>query len=201
MQQTLAKAKRCMLDAQQRQKRHYDSRHKPSDHPVGNLVLLATRYLNLNTGGTKKLWPRWVGPFMISSRIGSVAYRLELPGSMRSIHNVFHVSLIKQYKHDGRTQPPPPPDIIGDLPEYTVDSILQHRHVRRGTHDKLEFLVKWQGYGDEHNTWEEELNLENAPGSVAFYWSRQPAKVRASASAVMVHCAALAMTEYNYTSV
>jgi len=55
MQQTLAKAKRCMLDAQQRQKHYYDGRHKPSDFLVGILVLLATKFLNLRTGGTKKL--------------------------------------------------------------------------------------------------------------------------------------------------
>jgi len=48
---------------------------------------------------------------------------------MRSIHNVFHVSLIKEYKSDGRTQPPPAPDIIGDLPEFTVQKSLKHRHV------------------------------------------------------------------------
>ncbi len=201
MQQTLAKAKRCMLDAQQRQKHYYNGRHKPSDFLVGNLVLLATKFLNLRTGGTKKLWPRWVGPFMITTRIGSMAYRLELPGSMRSIHNVFHVSLIKEYKSDGRTQPPPAPDIIGDLPEFTVQKILKHRHVVRGRQDRLEFLVSWTGYGDEHNTWEEELNLENAPGLVAAYWRKQPAQVKSSAYAAIRPWAAITETQSHCTAI
>ena len=201
MQQTLAKAKRCMLDAQQRQKHYYNGRHKPSDFLVGNLVLLATKFLNLRTGGTRKLWPRWVGPFMITTRIGSMAYRLELPGSMRSIHNVFHVSLIKEYKSDGRTQPPPAPDIIGDLPEFTVQKILKHRHVVRGRQDSLEFLVSWTGYGDEHNTWEEELNLENAPGLVAAYWRKQPAQVKSSAYAAIRPWAAITETQSHCTAI
>ncbi len=119
---------------------------------------------------------------------------------MRSIHNVFHFSLIKPYKSDGRTQPPPAPDIVGDLPEFIVDTVLRHRWVRRGRQSKLEFMVRWLGYGPEHNTWEEELNLENAPGSVADYWQRQPANVRLLAIAVSMPCAALAMNEYHFTA-
>ena len=65
--------------------------------------------------------------------------------------------------------PPPAPDIIGDLPEFTVQQILKHRHVVRGRQDRLKFLVSWAGYGNEHNTLEEEVNLENAPGFVAAY--------------------------------
>jgi hypothetical protein len=39
-----------------------------------------------------KLAPRFVGPYLVISRVGPAAYRLELPESMSDIHNVFHVS-------------------------------------------------------------------------------------------------------------
>ena len=42
---------------------------------------------------------RYCGPFEILERIGPVAYMVAFPASM-SVHNVFHVSLLKKYKHD-----------------------------------------------------------------------------------------------------
>ncbi|KAJ9544845.1 hypothetical protein OSB04_024552 [Centaurea solstitialis] len=41
---------------------------------------------------TGKLGPRFIGPFKVISRIGTVAYRLELPKDLQQIHNMFHVS-------------------------------------------------------------------------------------------------------------
>jgi hypothetical protein len=43
-----------------------------------------------------KLAPRFVGPYKIVSRRGEVAYQLELPPNMASIHDVFHVSQLKK---------------------------------------------------------------------------------------------------------
>ena len=100
-----------MLNAQQRQK-HYYKRHVRSVFEVGTQVLLATTNVHLRTTGTRKLIPRWFGPFTITACLGPAAYRLELPYNMQQVHNVFHVSLVEQYKSDGRTQPPPPLDLV-----------------------------------------------------------------------------------------
>ena len=153
MQTTLARAKTCMLAAQQRQKHYYDKRHMLAEIAVGSNVLLATTNLHLKTVGTCKLIPRWVGPFKVTARVGGMSYRLDLPACMHQIHNVFHISLIKQYRSDGRTQPPPPPELVEDHPEWTVEQILDHRVVKRGNQHKLEYLIGWEGYGEEHNTW------------------------------------------------
>ena len=47
-----------------------------------------------------KLSPRFIGPFEILERVGTVAYRLALPHSMISVHEVFHVSMLRKYTPD-----------------------------------------------------------------------------------------------------
>ncbi|XP_050937898.1 uncharacterized protein LOC127148396 [Cucumis melo] len=47
-----------------------------------------------------KLIPRFVGPFEILERIGPVAYRLALPPSLSTVHDVFHVSMLRKYVAD-----------------------------------------------------------------------------------------------------
>ena len=47
-----------------------------------------------------KLAPRYVGSFPIIQKIGPVAYRVQLPASLESVHDVFHVSNLIKYIHD-----------------------------------------------------------------------------------------------------
>ena len=47
-----------------------------------------------------KLSPRFIGPFEILERVGTVAYRLALPPSMSDVHEVFHVSMLRKYTPD-----------------------------------------------------------------------------------------------------
>ena len=42
-----------------------------------------------------KLAPRLIGPFPVMSRVGAVAYQLELPQELSDVHNVFHVSQLR----------------------------------------------------------------------------------------------------------
>ena len=48
-------------------------------------------------GKRGKLSPRFIGPFEIFERVGTVAYRLALPLSMLGVHEVFHVSMLRKY--------------------------------------------------------------------------------------------------------
>jgi len=49
-------------------------------------------------GKSTKFKPRYGGPFQVLSKVGSVAYQLSLPTSLK-VHNLFHVSLLKNYVH------------------------------------------------------------------------------------------------------
>ena len=48
-------------------------------------------------GKKGKLSPRYIGLFEILEMIGDVAYKLAFPPSLDSVHNVFHISMLKKY--------------------------------------------------------------------------------------------------------
>ena len=54
----------------------------------------------LRFGEKGKLARRYVGPFEIKSKIGDVAYKLQLPPELSEVHNIFHVSMLKKYMED-----------------------------------------------------------------------------------------------------
>ena len=175
-----ARAKRCMMSAQQRQKRYYDLNRPDKSYAVGTNMLLSTANLNLKVlqTGTRKLAPKWVGPFPVTERIGPLAYRLKLPASM-TVHDVFHVCYLKPYRDDGRTKPPPVPEMIDDEPEFEVDRILDHRYTKRGHQRKLEYLLRFTGYGAEHDMWQHDIS--NCAELVQEYWDRKPVTQRCHA--------------------
>jgi transposase InsO family protein len=154
----LSQARDGMQSAQKRMKRNADERRSNLSFDVGDQVLLSTRNAGLKTVSSKKLLPRWIGPLKIIGKVGEVAYRLELPPNLRW-HNVFHVALLKPYVPGYRVAPPPVPDMISGEPTYQVEAILQHRVRKYGARTRKEYLVKWENYGPEHNSWEPAKNF------------------------------------------
>ena len=51
-------------------------------------------------GKRGKISPRFIGPLEILKRVGTIAYWLALPPSMSSVHEVFHVSMLRRYTPD-----------------------------------------------------------------------------------------------------
>ena len=146
------KARGQIKTAQEAQKRNYD-RHTKQDpgFKAGDRVWLLRKNIATERP-SQKLEVRRLGPFLIKEAVGDSkrAFRLELPPQMR-LHPVFHVSLLEPYtenKIPGRTQQPPLPTIIEQVPEYTVNKILDSK-IQRG---RLKYYVDWEGYGPEERT-------------------------------------------------
>ncbi|GKB85467.1 hypothetical protein Tco_0957739 [Tanacetum coccineum] len=50
----------------------------------------------IHFGKRGKLNPRYIGPFRIIAKVGTIAYRLELPEQLSRVHSTFHVSNLKK---------------------------------------------------------------------------------------------------------
>src|SRR5690606_38657809 len=112
--------------ARESQKLTADKNRRDVSYKVGDRVFLNRKHIKTQRP-CRKLDHKQFGPFEIIEKIGAVAYRLELPPSMRRLHNVFHVSLLEratQNVFEGRSQEPPPPIEIDNDIEYEVEDIL-----------------------------------------------------------------------------
>ena len=90
---------------------------------------------------------------------------------MKRLHPVFNVVKLtlapdNHISSRCRTLPPPPKLVKGEE-EYIVKEVLNSRLFRQ----KIQYLVKWEGYGVEHNTWEYSDHLNNAPDKVAEFYT------------------------------
>ncbi|GKD23683.1 putative reverse transcriptase domain-containing protein [Tanacetum coccineum] len=85
-----------------RQRSYANVRRKPLEFQVGDRVMLKVSPHKgvIRFGKRGKLNPRYIRPFKILERIGSVAYKLELPEELRNVHNTFHISNLKKYLSD-----------------------------------------------------------------------------------------------------
>lgn len=122
----------------------------------GNQVWLSTTNVRMACP-SRKLGPKFMGPFSVKKRINNVAYELNLLSTLK-IHPVFHISLLKPVIPNtfaGRSTDPPEPIIVDNKEEFEVEAILDCRRRR----NQLQYLIKWRGYGPEDNSWEPEGNL------------------------------------------
>ncbi|GJS57458.1 hypothetical protein Tco_0652242 [Tanacetum coccineum] len=81
-----------------RQKSYADLKCKSMDFQVEDNVMLKVSPWKgvVRFGKRGKLNPRYVGPFKVLEKVGSVAYKLELPEELSRVHSTFHVSNLKK---------------------------------------------------------------------------------------------------------
>jgi Chromo (CHRromatin Organisation MOdifier) domain len=141
----------------------------PNRWTTGQLTWLEGKNLPLPYGAAK-LAPRRHGPFKVTQIISPVAVRLELPPQWR-IHPVFHISLLTPYTETPSHGPNftrPPPDLINGEEEYEVEQIRSHQ--TWGRSKTLQYLIKWTGYPESDNTWEDADQI-HAPELIKLYHS------------------------------
>ncbi|XP_047306481.1 uncharacterized protein LOC124909897 [Impatiens glandulifera] len=88
-----------LLAAQSRQKSYADKKRRDISFSRGDHVLLKASPCKgiIRFGKKGKLNPRYIDPFEILEEISDVAYRLALPPTLDTVHNVFHVSNLRKY--------------------------------------------------------------------------------------------------------
>nr|GEW94750.1 putative nucleotidyltransferase, ribonuclease H [Tanacetum cinerariifolium] len=88
------------IQAKNRMKQHADKCRSERQFDIRDWVLLKLqphRQVTVRMGKQHKFSPKYYGPFKVISKVGQLAYQLEL-NSQAQIHNVFHVSQLKGYK-------------------------------------------------------------------------------------------------------
>ena len=102
LHQQIVQIRNRLQAARDRQKSYADVRRKPLEFQVGDRVMLKVSPWKgmIRFGKRGKLNPRYIGPFEILKRIGVVTYKIALPPELSSVHNVFHVSMMKKYVSD-----------------------------------------------------------------------------------------------------
>jgi hypothetical protein len=98
MEEKMIRIKQNLKVAKDRQKIYVDKERTHREFKVGNHVFLKVKANrgSLKLGNCSKLEARYCGSFEILEIIGPVAYMIALHAS-KSVHNVFHVSLLKKY--------------------------------------------------------------------------------------------------------
>jgi hypothetical protein len=150
--------------AQMRQKSYHDKAKAPREFGVGNYVYLkVSPTKGVQRFGVKgKLAPCYIGPYEVTEKFGTVAYRIRLPDRLSAVHDVFHVSQLKKCEQVPEAQiieetnAEIEPDL--SLVEYPM-RVLDHKE-RQTRRQKVKiYKIQWSHHTEEEATWETEQFL------------------------------------------
>jgi hypothetical protein len=143
-----------MQESQERYTKYYDMKRQDSSNAfkVGDLVWLNRKNID-TTRPSLKLDHKLLGPFRIKAKVSDLAFTLDLPATM-DCHPTFGVSLLEKYKPGHRDQPQDPPPRI-EIDSHGYERFIPERILdAKFDNNDYFYLIKWEGYSDEHNTWE-----------------------------------------------
>ncbi|WMV58382.1 hypothetical protein MTR67_051767 [Solanum verrucosum] len=116
----------------------------------------------MSFGKKGKLSPRYIGPSRISKRMGNVAYELELPQVLATVHPVFHISMFKKCMGDPSLIVPTENIVIKDNLSYEeiLVKILDRQVRKLRTKEVASVKVLWRNKFFEEATWEAEEDMK-----------------------------------------
>ena len=153
--------------AQNRMKQQADQHRSERSFDVGDWVFLRLQpYKQMSLKQAKKdnkLLPKYYGPYKVLQKIGTMAYKLELPASSR-VHPIFHASCLKKVIGENL----PVQTILPELDEegkiiLEPEAVTETRTRQLRNRSISEYLIKWKNLPTEDSTWEDENFIQKHP--------------------------------------
>ncbi|GJW09771.1 hypothetical protein Tco_1575598 [Tanacetum coccineum] len=154
------------------QKDYVNARHKPLEFQFGDKVMLKVSPWKgvMHFGKRGKLNPRYIGPFKILAKVGTVAYQLELLEQLSRVYSTFRMSNLKRCLSD-ETQVISLDEIqIDDMFHFIEEPVeIMDREVKRLKQSRIPIVkVRWNSRRGLEFTWEcEDQFQKNNPVSIA----------------------------------
>ncbi|GJT12976.1 putative reverse transcriptase domain-containing protein [Tanacetum coccineum] len=137
-----------------------DVRRKPLEFQVGDRVMLKVSPWKgvVRFGKRGKLNPRYIGPFKVLAKVGTVAYRLELPQQLSRVHSTFHVSNLKKCLSDEPLAVPLDEIHIDDKLHFVEEPVeILDREIKKLRQSRIPIIkVRWNSKRGPEFTWERE---------------------------------------------
>jgi hypothetical protein len=129
---------------------------REQEFEVGNKVMISSSNLRNDFDKERpsaKLADVWYGPYLVTKKVSHVAYKVNLPTSLKKVHNVFHVSKLKKYiDRDGNENL---------VVEEDIESIVDNQTIKRGNNEIRQYLVQFKGQTVQDAKWINESQLMN----------------------------------------
>ncbi|GJR03844.1 putative reverse transcriptase domain-containing protein [Tanacetum coccineum] len=156
----IVQIKQRIQAARDHQKSYADVRRKPLEFQVGDRVMLKVSPWKgvVRFGKRGKLNPRYIGPFKVLAKVGTVAYRLKLPQQLSRVHSTFHVSNLKKCLSDEPLAVPLDGIHIDDKLHFVEEPVeILDREVKKLRRSRIPIIkVRWNSKRGPEFTWERE---------------------------------------------
>ncbi|GKA13686.1 putative reverse transcriptase domain-containing protein [Tanacetum coccineum] len=153
-----------------RQKSYTDRRRKPLEFKVGDKAMLKVSPWKgvIRFGKWGKLNPRYIGPFKILVKVGTVAYRLELPKQLSRVYSTFHLSNLKKCFSNEPLAIPLDEIQIDDKLNFIEEPIeIIDQEVKRIKQSRIPIVkVHWNSRRGPEFTWEREDQMKKKYGYI-----------------------------------
>nr|GFA29946.1 putative reverse transcriptase domain-containing protein [Tanacetum cinerariifolium] len=160
----IVQIKSCIQAARDRQKSYTDIRRKPLEFQVGDKVMLKVSPWKgvIHFGKWGKLNPLYIGLFKILAKVGTAAYRIELPEQLSRVHSTFHVSKIKKCMADELLAIPLDEIQVDDKLNFIEEPVeIMDREVKHLKQSRILIVkVRWNSRRGPEFTWEREDQMQ-----------------------------------------